>query len=69
MMAPDLIGKQFEVLKQVVPEVTRVAVLWNPANPGSASQLREAEVAARAVGLRLQSLEALPRKSTAPSRQ
>jgi putative ABC transport system substrate-binding protein len=58
MMAPDLIGKQFEVLKQVVPEVTRVAVLWNPANPGSASQLREAEVAARAVGLRLQSLEA-----------
>jgi putative ABC transport system substrate-binding protein len=58
MMAPDLIGKQFEVLKQVVPKVTRVAVLWNPANPSSPPQLREADVAARAAGLRLQSLEA-----------
>jgi putative ABC transport system substrate-binding protein len=58
MMAPDLIGKQFEVLKQIVPKVTRVALLWNPANPSSVPQLRQAEVAARLVGLRLQSLEA-----------
>jgi putative ABC transport system substrate-binding protein len=58
MMAPDLIGKQFEVLKQIVPEVTRVALLWNPANPSSVPQLRQAEVAARAVGLRVQRLEA-----------
>jgi len=58
MMAPDLIGKQFEVLKQIAPEVTRVALLWNPANPSSVPQLRQAEVAARAVGLRVQSLEA-----------
>jgi len=58
IMAPDLVGKQFEVLKQAVPEVSRVALLWNPANPGSAPQLREAEAAARAVGVRLQALEA-----------
>ena len=58
MMSPDLIGKQLEMLKQIVPEVTRVALLWSPANPSSAPQLRQAEVAARAVGLRLQSLEA-----------
>jgi putative tryptophan/tyrosine transport system substrate-binding protein len=58
MMAPDLIGKQFEVLKEVLPEVFRVAVLWNPANPSSASQVREAELAARTLRLRLQSLEA-----------
>src|SRR5713101_1105215 len=58
MMAPDLIGKQFEVLREVLPEVSRVAVLWNPANPSSASQLREAELAARTLRLRLQSLEA-----------
>jgi putative ABC transport system substrate-binding protein len=31
-MAPDLVGKQFEVLKEVVPKVSRVALLWNPAN-------------------------------------
>jgi putative ABC transport system substrate-binding protein len=57
-MAPDLAGKQFELLKQAVPEVSRVAVLWNPANPGGATQLREAEAAERAVGVRLQALEA-----------
>ena len=58
MMAADLVGKQFEVIKQAVPEVSRVALLWNPANPGGAPQLREAEAAARAVGVRLQALEA-----------
>jgi ABC-type uncharacterized transport system substrate-binding protein len=58
IMAPDLAGKQFELLKQAVPEVSRVALLWNPANPGGAVQLREAEAAARAVGVRLQALEA-----------
>ena len=58
LMASDLVGKQFEVLKEVVPKVSRVALLWNPANPGSAPQLREAEAAARALGVRLQTLEA-----------
>jgi ABC-type uncharacterized transport system substrate-binding protein len=58
MMAADLVGKQFEVLKQTVPEVSRVALLWNPANPGGAAQVREAEATARAVGVRLQALEA-----------
>jgi len=58
MMASDLIGKQLEVLKEVVPKVSRVALLWNPANPGSAPQLREAEAAARVLGVRLQTLEA-----------
>ncbi len=57
-MASDLVGKQFEVLKQAVPEISRVALLWNSANPGSAPQLREAEAAARALGVRLQTLEA-----------
>jgi putative ABC transport system substrate-binding protein len=57
MMASDLAGKQFEVLKQGVSEISRAAVLWNPANPGGATQLREAEAAARTLGLRLQALE------------
>ena len=58
VMASDIVGKQLELLKQAVPEVSRVALLWNPANPGSAPQLREAEVAARALGVRLQAMEA-----------
>jgi putative tryptophan/tyrosine transport system substrate-binding protein len=58
IMAPDLAGKQFELLKQALPEISRVALLWNPANPGGAVQLREAEAAARAAGVRLQALEA-----------
>ncbi len=58
IMASDLVGKQLELLKEVVPKVSRVALLWNPANPGSAPQLRQAEAAARALGVRLQPLEA-----------
>jgi putative tryptophan/tyrosine transport system substrate-binding protein len=58
LMAPDLVGKQLGVLKEMVPKVARVALLRNPANPASAPQLREAEAAARALGVRLQTLEA-----------
>jgi putative ABC transport system substrate-binding protein len=58
IMASDLVGKQLELLKEVVPKVSRVALLWNPANPGGAPQLRQAEAAARALGVQLQLLEA-----------
>jgi putative ABC transport system substrate-binding protein len=58
LMVPDLVGKQFEVLKQAVPEVSRVAILWNPANPASARWLREAEASAQTLGVRLHTLEA-----------
>jgi len=58
IMASDIVGKQFELLKQAAPEISRVALLWNPANPGGAAQLREAEAAARALGVRLQAVEA-----------
>ena len=57
-MAPELVGKQLEMLKEVVPTASRVAVLWNPANPGNAPQMRAAEVAARTMGVRLQPVEA-----------
>ena len=58
MMAPDLVGKQLELLKELAPKASRVALLWNPDNPGSAPQLREAEIAARALAVRLQAQEA-----------
>ncbi len=57
-MTPELVGKQLEMLKEVVPKVSRVAVLGNPANAGNGPQMREAEVAARVLRVRLQFLEA-----------
>jgi putative ABC transport system substrate-binding protein len=58
-MLADVSGKQLALLKETVPKATRVAVLWNPANPvWQAAALRETEVAARALGLQLQLLEA-----------
>jgi putative ABC transport system substrate-binding protein len=51
-LIPDaLVGKQLELLTEVVPKVSRVAVLWNPDNPGNARQLRAAEAVP---GLRLE---------------
>src|SRR5262249_45568187 len=58
-IAIDIVGKQFEILKQVVPSATRAAVLWNPANPVfQASQKKDAEQAGRTLGLRLDFLGA-----------
>ena len=60
-LAPDLVGKRLELLKQAVPGVSRVAVLWHPGATGERTEkdmLKEAEVAARALGVRLQFVEA-----------
>jgi putative ABC transport system substrate-binding protein len=58
LMAPEIVGKQMQLLKELIPSVSRIAVLWNPANPSGAPQLQEAEVAARALKVQLQPLEA-----------
>ena len=55
LLASDLSGKRLEILKEVVPGLTQVAVLWNPANPASPSAWHETQTAARALGLRLHS--------------
>jgi ABC-type uncharacterized transport system substrate-binding protein len=57
-MTPELVGKQLGMLKEIVPKASRVAVLWDPANPGNPPQLRAAELAARTLGIRPQLLEA-----------
>jgi len=57
-MTSDLVGKQMQLLKELVPKISRVALLWNPANPSNAPQLRHAQETARALGMRLQFLEA-----------
>ena len=53
----ELAGKRFELLKAVVPKVTRVAFLLNPQTPQAVPAFREAQKAAQALGLELQSLE------------
>ena len=57
VLQPEVIGKQLEFLKNVSPTVSRVAILWNPANPGTARTRRAAEVAAPAVGVQLYLVE------------
>jgi putative ABC transport system substrate-binding protein len=58
-MTAEVVGKQLELLKETLPKISRVAALWNPANPiFQAIQLRETEDAARALGVQLQALEA-----------
>ena len=60
-VGPDLVGKGLELLKQAVPGVSRIAVLWQPGGTTEGvdrRMLTEAEVAARALGVRLQFVEA-----------
>jgi putative ABC transport system substrate-binding protein len=57
-LGPEIAGKQFELLKETVPKVSRVCALWNPTTPGNPLALREAEAAARTLGVELQPVEA-----------
>jgi len=54
---PELYGKRLELLKETVPRVSRVAVLWNPESEDLNLAFEESQAAARASGLQLQSLE------------
>ena len=47
-------GKRLELLKELVPRVSRVAVLWNPANPNNAARLKGMQAAAQALRLTLE---------------
>jgi len=46
----DLVPKRLELLRQIAPSVSRVAILWNPANASTGSQVKIAEAAAPALG-------------------
>jgi putative ABC transport system substrate-binding protein len=56
-IAPELTAKRLELLKEAVPGISRVAVLWNPAFPSAALSFEETRGAAPLLGLRLHSLE------------
>jgi ABC-type uncharacterized transport system substrate-binding protein len=57
-VGPELVGKRLQLLKEVIPGISRVAVLSNPTDTAQALLLRDAQVAARSLNVRLQVLEA-----------
>jgi putative ABC transport system substrate-binding protein len=52
-----LSGKRLELLKEAIPGISRVGVLWNPENPSSVSGFKDTQEAAQALAMQLQSLE------------
>ena len=56
-LVPEISGKQLELLKEIVPKLSRVAVLGNATTPGTPQALKEINVTAGALGIQLQYLE------------
>ena len=61
-LAPELSGKRLELLKETVPKLSRVAVLWTSTRPGNAQEVKEVENAAGALKVNLQYLDVLDPK-------
>src|SRR5215475_14961062 len=57
IMNEELAGKRLELRKETSPKVSRLGVLWNSANPGTAVVFKQTQAAAQALSLSLQSLE------------
>jgi putative ABC transport system substrate-binding protein len=58
-LAPEISGKRLELLKEIVPKLSRVAVFGTSTNPGTTQMFRETELAAGALGVKLQYLDLL----------
>jgi putative ABC transport system substrate-binding protein len=56
-LRPEISGKRLELLREVVPKLSRVAVLGTSTMPGNAQALKETELAAGAFGVKLQYLD------------
>ena len=56
-LAQDLDGKRLELLKETVPNVTRVGFMWDPTGTAGAHRFKEAQAAAQVLGIILQSME------------
>jgi len=70
LMAPELVGKQLEILKEMVPKVTRVAVLGNPANAAPHHNCDTRRMQPGPLKVQFNPWKrARPRISTVPSRQ
>jgi putative ABC transport system substrate-binding protein len=58
-LSPEMSGKQLELLKEIVPKLSRLAIIGNSTNPGDAQALRETVLAAGSFGVYLQYLDVL----------
>jgi putative ABC transport system substrate-binding protein len=56
LFTPEVIGKRLELLKETLPKLARVATIWNSANPGNLPLVSDTAVAAKALGLALQTV-------------
>jgi putative tryptophan/tyrosine transport system substrate-binding protein len=56
-LSPELSTKRLALVREIIPEVSRVAVLSNPTNPSNPPQIRDIKAAAKALGVGLQVLE------------
>ena len=61
-LGPELSGKQLELLKEIIPKLSRVAVLGTSTEPGQRQVLKEIELAAEVFEVQLQSLDVLSPK-------
>jgi putative ABC transport system substrate-binding protein len=59
ILAPEISGKRLQLLKQIVPKLSRVAVVGSSTQPGNAHAVKETELAAAAFGVKLQYLNVL----------
>lgn len=58
IMATDLVGKHFELIREVVPRAPRIALLWNPTNPSHGPAISHVKATAGSQAMQLQLLEA-----------
>jgi putative tryptophan/tyrosine transport system substrate-binding protein len=65
-LTSELVGKRLELLKEVIPQLSRVAVLWTPSHPAS-TIWRRTEVAAQSLGVQLQAAEVRDRDDLEPA--
>jgi putative ABC transport system substrate-binding protein len=65
-LTSELVGKRLELLKEVIPQLSRVAVLWTPSHPASTIWKRT-EVAAQSLGVQLQAAEIRERDELEPA--
>jgi ABC-type uncharacterized transport system substrate-binding protein len=66
-MNPELVGKRLELLKTIVPKLSRVSVFWNPKDFASAVSWKEIQTPARELGLQLHSHEIRSREEIDPA--
>jgi putative tryptophan/tyrosine transport system substrate-binding protein len=66
-LSPELNAKRLELIKEVLPKASRVAVLWNPTGVASVAAFKEAEAVAPSLRLALTSLEVKKREDLEPA--